>query len=94
MKPGNWVAEKEGLGNDQRSPRIDKVQDAYVFDKEALIDIVIFDCNGSKIGRESEPCGGPTSFEPACLAVDYTVIVKPIFPLPRYGYGNLLVMKE
>lgn len=78
FKNGDWVAELE-----VSQPTLGIVRDSYELDNEALIDITVFEWDGTKIGRKSPSEGGPTTFEPACLARMYGKIEKPKFPLKR-----------
>lgn len=77
---GDWVAQFDC--NPQR-PRIAKVRDEYAdpIDKsQRLVDLVLYEHNGTRIGRESPACGGPRGFEPACPASRWTPIEEPDFP--------------
>jgi hypothetical protein len=73
---GDWVA-----GVDTERPTIGMVKDCGLDAIGWYIDIVVYRHDGQKIGRDSPPEGGPTSFEPACPAERYRKIQKPQFPL-------------
>ena len=76
MPQGAWVVQFDC--SDVR-PRIGLVRDAYEFDGEWLLDIVLYAHDGTRIGRESPACGGPKGFEPACAASRWEPIDKPDF---------------
>ena len=46
-----------------------------------LIDLVLYDWRGNKIGRTSMHEGGPRSFEPALPLEDFERIYRPSFPI-------------
>lgn len=73
--PGQWVVRRS-------FNQVGKVADVY--GDGTLIDVVLYAHDGSRIGRESPPCGGPRGFEPACPAENWIAIKKPDFPIPRY----------
>lgn len=80
MKRGDWVITRENPF------QLGTVRKAYSdpMGEGDLIDIVLYDPqNGEAIGRESPSEGGPTTFEPACQAENWTVIPAPMFPLRR-----------
>lgn len=72
-KPGDWVADQ--------SDNVAKVRDVYDCEGEILLDLVMYDRNGEKIGRISPACGGPRNYEPACSASIWERIEAPVFPL-------------
>lgn len=83
---GTWVA-----SDDQRQPSIAQVQDCYVIGGEALLDLVIYRRDGTRIGRVSPPCGGPRNFEPACPVAAWGPIEEPdweYLAVPRYEWGD------
>lgn len=81
---GQWVARR-----DESQPLFGIVRDVYTCDGDLLIDIIVYDLKGNKVGRKSPALDGPTGFEPACPAKNYRAIVKPSFPIERVGlYGN------
>jgi hypothetical protein len=91
VKSGDWVARnwKDSLAGS--NPTIGRVKgEPYRDGTEELADIVIYDIDGNKIGRVSEPFDGPKGFEPACALDGWTRIKKPDFPLTRAGYSNSL----
>lgn len=73
--PRDWVADASG--------RVAKVRSVYEGSPdEVLLDLTLYSDRGDKIGRESPPCGGPRTFEPACSAEFWHRISKPVFPIP------------
>lgn len=76
VKPGDWVTAKHT--DDQFA----KVKDVYAGNNEVLVDLVIYDCEGTKVGRMTPHEGGPRSFEPACSLDNWQRIKKPTFPIP------------
>lgn len=84
---GVWVAST----TDPDRPQIALVKDVYELDGELLLDLVIYDRNGTRVGRESPACGGPRNFEPACPAAHWEPIEEPNFRYlaePRYHWGD------
>lgn len=82
---GDWVASRDHGSR----PQIGRVRQSY-WDREpggeVIMDVVLFSPEGEKIGRESVPCGGPKSFEPACSFDDrWMRIEPPDFPLTRHA---------
>jgi len=78
FKPGDWVASR----GDHRN--VGKVKDVYRdpgSDEAVLLDLVLYDRDGSRIGRKSPACGGPSGFEPACAADYWERITPPLFPV-------------
>lgn len=77
---GDWVAEKrDGLG----SVRVGRVRRAY-FDRDGVyMDLVIYDMDGAKIGRDSPHMGGPKTFEPFIPFDEerWVRIAAPDFPI-------------
>lgn len=79
--------------SDPDRPRIAQVKEAYELAGEVLLDLVLYRRDGTKIGRESPPCGGPRNFEPACPAEFWELIEEPDFGYlaePRYHWGDRL----
>jgi len=76
---GDWVESREN------TPRVGRVRDSYwgVDDgnRVCLIDVVLFDHSGDKIGRTSPAMGGTRTCEPAVNYSDWMRIVKPEFPV-------------
>jgi hypothetical protein len=86
--PGQWVVDN----SDSDRPMIGLIKNVYVsvlpWESDVLlVDIVIYHRHGEKIGRESPPCGGPISYEPACRADNWVVVEKPDFPLKSNSVG-------
>lgn len=52
-------------------------------DKVMVMNIIVYDHSGNKIGRSSPPEGGPKGFEPCLPCARYEVIEPPVFPLRR-----------
>jgi hypothetical protein len=73
FKPGDWVSDCMG------QPA--KVRAVYRDRGEVLLDLVLYDMKGGKVGRESPACGGPRTFEPACAADGWQRIAQPTFPI-------------
>lgn len=80
FKPGDWAA-----GSGERVARVKRV---YWDGDEALLDLVIYDWRGEKVGRESPACGGPRTFEPACTAAYWERIAEPTFPIGQKWVPN------
>lgn|SRR5574337_473951 len=81
---GGWVAQR-GV----KQPVFGIVKAIYECQGDLLLDIVVYDLKGNRVGRKSPPEGGPTSYEPACPAKNYASIKKPEFPIERVGlYGD------
>lgn len=91
FKVGDWVA----IGTPHWmgwTPDIAKVK--YVHDDGSL-DLVFYAPSGEKIGRLSEPMGGPTTFDPCCTpGCLHHHIAAPKFPLPDRFWGNFLQLTE
>jgi hypothetical protein len=73
FKPGDWAVD--------HIERVAKVKAVYRDCEDILLDLVIYDWKGNRVGRESPVCGGPRSFEPACDAKDWQRIARPAFPV-------------
>lgn len=73
-----WIVRRDGA-------YIGRVKDVYEDEPYKLIDIVLYNRDGSRLGRESPAMGGPRDFEPACPQELWEPIKPPAFPLPRYG---------
>lgn len=76
FKPGDWVA---GIGDHRRLAKVKDVSR----DKggEVLLDLWLYDPDGTRIGRESPALGGPRTFEPSCDAQAWERIARPAFPV-------------
>lgn len=72
VKKGNWLCNGQAIGK--------AVNDEY----DRVVDICLYDRDGSKIGRESEPFDGPKGFEPCCDAATWRKIERPDFPLKKF----------
>lgn len=93
IKAGSWVVSN----NDslQRRPTIAKVKEAYddpLGGGELLLDLVIYSSSGKRIGRVSDPMGGPKTFEPACASSLWEPIAPPDFEKigESFFYGDHL----
>jgi hypothetical protein len=73
FKPGDWVADQ--------GDNVAKVKDVYESEGEVLLDLVMYDREGEKLGRLSPACGGPRNYEPACSSNLWERIEEPVFPL-------------
>lgn len=76
VKPGDWVESRSGSGD------VATVRAVYRIGGDVLVDLVLYDRDGGKVGRRSPACGGPRSFEPACNYDDWQRISEPEFPIP------------
>jgi len=92
---GSWVAQFD-CGAER--PVIAQVRDAYADPVAAgaapLLDLVIFNRNGTRIGRQSPGMGGPRSFEPACSSQRWERIQRPDFSRmseERHHWGHHLI---
>lgn len=83
MNAGDWVVRTS-------LDRVAKVKEAY----EDVLDLVFYNRDGSRLGRESPPMGGPRSFEPACSVELWVPINEPTFPLNRWGPIEGLKFKD
>lgn len=86
FKSGEWVSKF-----DEDRPLFGKVKNVYKNFMEPggwLIDLVVYHADGRKIGRESEPLGGPRSFEPALEAEMFMRINKPELPIYDSDFNN------
>lgn len=77
FKPGDWVADSaEQIG------RVKSVHGESAFEPGAiLLDIVMYDRQGNKLGRVSPSLGGPRTFEPCMNAANWRRIAEPDFPI-------------
>jgi hypothetical protein len=71
---GNWVASYSDIG---------QVKDV---NPDGTLGIVVYERDGTKIGRKSPALDGPVDFEPCCDPDSWKKIEKPEFPLSRYCY--------
>lgn len=88
IKKGNWLWD----GGD----RIAKARsDEYTLvGQDPMVDLVLYDRSGERIGRESPHMGGPRGYEPCCGAQDWKRIERPDFPLPRmYALHEVLDLR-
>lgn len=83
LKAGDWVCSGTSIA---------RIKAAYAFDRisrDELLDLVFYERDGTRIGRESPALGGPRGFEPMCSASNWRRILKPDFPLSKYDFlGN------
>ena len=73
FRPSDWVVNS--------AERVAQVKRVYRDGVEVLLDLVLYDKDGNRTGRESPACGGPRTFEPACDASGWERIERPSFPL-------------
>lgn len=77
FKPGDWVADSA-----ERVGRVKQIYHASALEPGAiLLDVVIYDRQGNRLGRVSPACGGPRAFEPCLSANDWRRIAEPDFPV-------------
>lgn len=81
---GDWVMEGEVM-----HPQLAKVKDSYydTIAKEWVMDLIIHNADGCRIGRVSPRMGGPAHFEPCVPVAYWERVVKPEFPLERDRTG-------
>ena len=75
VKSGDWVVAKADGG------KIAIVKSAKWDTGRVVVDLVLYDRNGGKIGRASPPLGGPRTYEPNLDYADWRRIEKPNFPI-------------
>jgi len=75
VKPGDWLASN---GDDTR---VAHVKDVFADRSGIAVNLVLYDVNGERIGRQSPICGGPRTYEPACDFAYWHRINAPHFPL-------------
>lgn len=80
VKPGDWVADT--------SERVAKVKDVWRDQGNILVNLILFNNDGIKTGRESPILDGPRTFEPACPYADWHRIPKPSFPITLQWVPN------
>lgn len=57
----------------------------YGHDNELIVDVVLFDRSGKRVGRESPRVRGMGNFEPACPLKEWIEIEPPTFPIGKYA---------
>lgn len=77
MKKGDWVSD---FGSD--IPQLGRICGTFELDGVLYINVVLYDREGTRLGRVSPALGGPRKFEPALDGRLWTVIERPSFPLP------------
>lgn len=75
FRPRDWV---RPVG-DHRT--LGRVREVRWYDGRVHIDVVLYDLDGTRIGRSSPVMGGPRTFEPALEGADWERIAEPDFPL-------------
>jgi hypothetical protein len=85
LRKGDWVIDHPDRAD--YHPSLGKVKDVYFLGGEWLIDVVLYDPDGRRIGRESPAGGGPRGFEPAISASFFQRMRKPQFPMTRDTTG-------
>lgn len=91
---GGWVASTNAYNGIGFRPRIARVKHVY---DDGSLDLVLYQYDGIRIGRESPAMDGPTSFEPYCAAENWEPIGEPNFNALsdyRNGYGFHLNWKR
>lgn len=79
---GDWVAT---VGHGLRV-QIGRVRYSWREGAEVVMNVVLYNTNGDRIGRESPAFGGPRGFEPALIFDErWQRIEKPDFPLIRHA---------
>lgn len=75
FKPGDWAVDG--------SERVAKVKSVWREEGsgDVLLNLILYDWTGEKVGRESPVEGGPRSYEPACDASRWQRIGQPTFPI-------------
>jgi hypothetical protein len=74
FRPGDWVSDQSG--------NVAKVKGVWEGKPgEVLIDLVLYNRSGERIGRDSPAMGGPRTFEPACDSTAWHRIKEPTFPI-------------
>jgi len=51
-----------------------------------MFDLVLYDRDGTKVGRKSPVGTGPKNFEPCCNQADWREVKEPQFPLGKCYY--------
>lgn len=79
ISQGDWVAYSNGINS-----TLGRVRSAYFSDGKVFMDVVLYDFDGRRIGRESPAMGGPRGFEPALEFDDgWQRVEVPRFPIER-----------
>lgn len=74
FKPRDWISDRSG--------RIARVKTIYEGRPgEILFDIIMYDRDGSCLGRTSPVMGGPRTYEPSCSIEGWHRIPEPDFPI-------------
>ncbi len=76
---GDWVATERGTHFQVGRVRGSRLEGGG----RVLMDVVIFDADGNKVGRASPHMGGPRSFEPSIPFEGWRRIERPVFPIER-----------
>lgn len=71
---GNWVAD---------GTQIARVKFVH---EDGLLDLVMYDRAGTRLGRTSPAMGGPRHFEPCCSPEGWRPIEEPGFPLSNFAF--------
>ncbi len=79
MKKGDWVCDGANIGTLRGKP-----YEVYP-GSGLLIDVVIYDLGGKRIGRVSPCMGNFKSFDPCLPAEDWKLIEQPHFPLSKFA---------
>ncbi len=73
FRPRDWVANDDG--------DLAKVKTVIRQGSEVLLDLFMYDHDGTKVGRRSLAFDGPRTYEPCCSADGWYRITTPEFPL-------------
>ncbi len=82
FKVGDWAAQNSCFGK-----QFGKVKSVY---PDGSIDVVIYDLDGTRLGRTSPAMGGPKHFEPYCAADGWIKVEdgEPDFPVDSWGFDD------
>lgn len=87
MKKGDWLFNGvDTIGKAKGDP--------YEVCGRMHVDVVLYDRDGSRLGRISPAMGGPRHFEPATDPDGWMVIEEPRFPLQRFCYLDDLLVRR
>lgn len=80
MKKRDWIFDGSNIGRVKNGPYPAPVG------KGMMIDVTIYNLEGTRVGRVSPAMGGPRHFEPCCDVEVWEVIEPPRFPLSKWNY--------
>lgn len=64
-----------------QSGRVATVKEIHEYEGEILFDLVMYDRDGTRLGRVSPALGGPRTFEPMCSIEGWERVAAPTFPM-------------